>query len=150
MLENLITSRTKRKLLTIFLTNPDSKFYLRELSRKTGEQVNAVRKELNKLAGIGLLDVEKVANLHYYSPNKEFALFRELRDIIVKTDPISNLISRLMQNAKDTFKNNLTSVILFGSAARNELKEDSDVDVIIICRKLPKEWRKRDDIIIQL
>ena len=150
MLDKLITSKTRRKLLTIFLTNPGSKFYLRELSRKTNEQVNAVRKELNKLCDMGLLKTEKIANLHYYCVNREFALFNELRNIIIKTDPISSLISMALQNIKGELKANLTSVILFGSVARNEIREDSDIDFIVICKELPKGWRERDHIAIEL
>ena len=150
MLDKLITSKTRRKLLTIFLTNPGSKFYLRELSRKTDEHVNAVRKELNRLCGMGLLKTEKTANLHYYCANREFALFNELRSIILKTDPISSLISMALQNIKEKFKANLTSIILFGSVARNEIKEDSDIDLIVICRELPKDWRKMDQAVIEL
>lgn len=60
------------------------------------------------------------------------------------------LISKVLQNAKDKFKSNLISLILFGSAARGRIMEDSDIDLIVVCKTLPRGWRKRDEIIIGL
>jgi len=150
MLDKLITSGTRRKILNILLTNPDSKYYLRELSRKTGEHPNAVRNELNRLTGIGLLRTEKIANLHYYYANKDFVLFNELKSIMEKTDPVINLISRVLLKSKEIFKHNLRAVVIFGSVARNEIRKDSDLDLIIICKELVKDWRKRDLVILEL
>ena len=55
MLEFLITSKTKRNLLKLFLTNPDRSFYVRETAKLTNESLNAVRRELGYLEKAGLL-----------------------------------------------------------------------------------------------
>jgi hypothetical protein len=46
MLEALISSRARVKLLTLFLLNPENEFYIREIVRMTGGNINAVRREL--------------------------------------------------------------------------------------------------------
>ena len=150
MLDKIITSKTRRKLLALFLTNPDSEFYLRELSRKTGEQLNSVRIELKNLEEAGLLNTKKVANLCYYRVNKNFAIFNELKGVILKTDATIILISEVIKRAKEKFGKNLTSVALFGSAARNEIKENSDIDFLIICKSLPESWRDRDNETLEI
>jgi len=55
MLESLITSQTRIKLLLKFFLNPESKSYLRELAEEFGESTNSVRLELNRLTQAGLL-----------------------------------------------------------------------------------------------
>ena len=80
MLEYIITSRTKRNLLKLFLTNPDRTFYVREIARLTDEPVNAVRRELDYLGKAGLLKTANRGNQKYYSVIKEFPLYPELKN----------------------------------------------------------------------
>ena len=56
MLESLITSKTRIKLLLKFLINPGTKAYLRELAKEFGESTNSVRLELNRLTKANLLE----------------------------------------------------------------------------------------------
>ena len=63
MLNQIISSRAKRKILTLLLTNPKKKFYVREISRMVDENINSARKELSKLTAAGLVSSEKEANL---------------------------------------------------------------------------------------
>ena len=55
MLKELFSSNTRVKLLTVFLTSPGEEFFIRELTRKLGEQINSIRRELNNLKKVGLL-----------------------------------------------------------------------------------------------
>ncbi len=55
MLKRLFGSQTRVKLLTLFLQNPDSEIFIREITRQINEQVNSVRRELNNLQSIGIL-----------------------------------------------------------------------------------------------
>lgn len=145
----IITSKTRKKLLTLFLTNPKTKFYMRELTRKTGEYINSVRQELNKLEKNGLIISERVANLKYYSVNEKCIIYPELRSIILKTNPSELLIKQTLNSLKIKFKENLSSVILFGSLAKNNLNFN-DIDLLVIVNKLPESWRERDSTIIEI
>ncbi len=95
MLEHLFGSRTRLKLLMLFLQNPEDVFYVRELTRRIDTQINAVRRELQNLVTIGLL-IEGSAKEEdadhkrpglkrkYYKANQEFPLIQEIRALLVK------------------------------------------------------------------
>lgn len=84
MLKRLFTSNTRVKLLTLFLTNPDEEFFIRELTRKLDEQINSIRRELDNLRKVGLLKTKTKNRKKYYAVNKDFVLFAELKSIIHK------------------------------------------------------------------
>jgi hypothetical protein len=84
MLKRLFTSNTRIKLLTLFLLNPDDEYFIRELTRKLDEQINSVRRELDNLKKLGLLKSKIKNRKKYYVVNKNFVVFHELKNIIVK------------------------------------------------------------------
>ena len=85
MLERLFTSRVRVRLLTLFVTHPTEPFYIRQISRITGETYNNVRLELRNLSELGLIQEERRANAIYYKANGEHFLFPELKLLILKT-----------------------------------------------------------------
>lgn len=89
MLNHLFSSRTRTKLLTLFLKNPQKAFYVRELERKIHERINSVRRELANLAKLGLISPYKKQRKKYFQVNCDFVLFRELRDLILKAETLS-------------------------------------------------------------
>ncbi len=127
MLEELITSRTRVKILTLFFSNPENRFYIRELSRKIDENINSVRRELRKLEEIGLLDSEREGNLKYYLINKKIPIYEELKNIFLKTEGVGALIR---ENLGDL--GNIKKAFIYGSFARGEEKLKSDIDLMII------------------
>ncbi|MBU0731859.1 hypothetical protein KKC88_03195 [Patescibacteria group bacterium] len=84
MLKRLFTSNTRIKLLTVFLANPDSEYFIRELTRKLDEQINSIRRELDNLKRMGLLKTKSKNRKKYYIVNKDFILYAELKSIIHK------------------------------------------------------------------
>lgn len=96
MLKRLFTSNTRIKLLTVFLMNSDKEFFIRELTRKLDEQINSVRRELDNLKKMGLLKAKAKNRKKYYVVNTNFALFDELKGIIVKALSSSQTIADAM------------------------------------------------------
>ena len=86
MLRSFFSSRTRVKLLQLFINNPHRQFYLREISKLFGEPLTPIRRELLNLMHIGFLTRTKVANLIYYEVNSDFLLYQEFKQIIEKTD----------------------------------------------------------------
>lgn len=84
MLKHLFTSTTRVKLLTIFLLNPDQEFFIRELTRELNEQINSIRRELDNLRKLGLLKTKEKNRKKFYSVNKNFIIFNELKAIVLK------------------------------------------------------------------
>lgn len=91
MLAKLFGSTCRVKILKIFLLNPDSKYYIRQLARDLNLQVNAVRRELNNLTKIGLILPEKetVKGKRFYACNKNSILFYELKALFSKAQLLS-------------------------------------------------------------
>lgn len=95
MLESIFGSRTRVKLLKIFLTQPDGYFFVRELARRTDERINSIRRELNNLEEFGIvigedkikfdLTKDKKEKRKYYKANTDFVLYEEFRNLILKS-----------------------------------------------------------------
>ena len=127
MLDAIISSKTKRKLLTIFLTNPKRRFYVRELSRDIEENINSVRCELKKLSSIGLVSSEREANLLYYKINLRCSLYKELKGLIYKTEAFGSYFQKLAN-----FPNDICIAFVYGSTAYNQEWERSDIDLFVL------------------
>lgn len=84
MLEDLITSKTRIKLLSILLSAPSEMYHVREYVRKSGEEINAVRRELMLLEKKGILRREARANRVYYYLNKAYPFYFDLIRIHAK------------------------------------------------------------------
>lgn len=90
-MEHLFSSKARIKLLTRFLSDPEAKLYTRQLERELDEPVNAVRRELERFEALGLLQSFKEGNLKYYTVNREFSIYPELRGIILKAQGMPGL-----------------------------------------------------------
>lgn len=127
MLEYFITSRTKRGLLKLFLTNPEKRFYTREIAKITGEPLNAVRRELGYLEKAGLLRSYKEGNLKYFEVVKEFPFYPELKKIIYSTVALGDYLRNRLKDSAS-----IELAFIYGSIARNEETEKSDIDLFVL------------------
>jgi hypothetical protein len=84
LLMNLFTSRVRLKILSIFLPKIDEMYYVRQVTRMTGEEVNAVRRELDRLKRTGLLTTEQRANRLYYRVRTDFPFYYDLLRMVGK------------------------------------------------------------------
>src|SRR4030066_2166778 len=84
LLRPLLVSKTRAKLLAVFLNNPGKIFYVRELVRAVSEQINAVRAELARLEKAGMVASENRANRKFFGFKKEYLFQPELANIIAK------------------------------------------------------------------
>lgn len=92
MLNDLIISKVRIKLLEIFLTSPGQIIHVRELVRQTHEEINAVRRELAHMEKAGMLKKEPRANRVYYSFRKDYPLYYDLLELITKTTGLGGSI----------------------------------------------------------
>ena len=93
MIENLFGSKTRYKLLKLFLANPNQSFYVREITRKIDEQINSVRRELSNLLSIGVLTSDSLNNKLYYEVNQKFEKYEALANLFSLT-PGSRTVSK--------------------------------------------------------
>lgn len=85
MFDDLITSKSRTKILKVFLANPTGMFHVRELVRRTGDEINAVRRELAFLEKKGILTKEPRANRVYYFLSKGYSFYFDLLRLGAKT-----------------------------------------------------------------
>jgi len=92
MLQHLIPSKVRRKILELFFHHPQESFYLRKIVREVNEEVNAVKRELDILSSAKVLQKEKRLNKIFFSLNKNWRFYDEFLRIFAKTSSLAKLI----------------------------------------------------------
>lgn len=108
MIEALISSKTRIKLLLKFFLNSSNKAYLRGLEEEFGESTNAIRLELNKLEQVGMITSDVQGNKKYFKANIKHPLFAELNSIIRKYIGIDTIIENVISQLGEVEKVYLT------------------------------------------
>lgn len=125
ILKALFSSHTRVKLLQIFLLNPDNEYFVRELTRKLNEQINSVRRELINLKKIGFLKHHARNRKKYYFLDKNFILFQDLKNIVLKTQDTK------VDIAKNILKLGGVDLLVL-SGIFTEDKKDAPVDLLLV------------------
>lgn len=120
-------SKLREDLLTLYFTNPDKRYYLRELERLLHFSVGNIRRELIKLESMGLFLSENKGNQVYYYLNRSYPLFGELKNIIFKTSGVPKMLRDVLRNFKG-----ISHAFIYGSFAKGEEREKSDIDLLLI------------------
>jgi hypothetical protein len=87
-MEQLFGSKTRTKLLKLFMSNPNRSFYVRELTRKIEEQINSVRRELANLLSLGLITSDSNNNKLYYEVSQDYEHYDALRMLFTGKKPV--------------------------------------------------------------
>ncbi len=127
MLDSLITSKTRIKLLTRLFLNSNTFGHLRGLQTEFGESSNAIRIELNRFEKAGLLTSHTESNRKVYSANTSHPLFPEINSLLRKHLGLDQLIEKVIERLGLVEK-----VYLTGDFARG--KESLNIDMLIIGR----------------
>jgi hypothetical protein len=130
MIDALFGSKTRVKLLHLFLNNPGRAFYVREITRKIDEQINSVRRELANMLSIGIIKSENSNNRLYYEINQEYPHFAPLHQIFADSG-VSDAVG--VSEANDWTKRlkplgDIKAVIFGGKLVHGST---SDIDVLI-------------------
>ena len=81
MIDALFGSKTRVKLLHLFLNNPGKAFYVREITRLIDEQINSVRRELSNMLAVGIITSDSADNKLYYEVNQRYDYYIPFRAI---------------------------------------------------------------------
>lgn len=92
MFEQLFGSKTRVKLLSLFLNNPERSYFVREITRVIDEQINSVRRELSNLLSIGIISSDSSNNKLYYQVNEKYEYYQELHKIF-SSIPVKHKVS---------------------------------------------------------
>lgn len=125
MLETLISSRTRIKLLLRLFLNPQSTAYLRGMAEEFDESTNSIRLELNRFQEAGMIVAESKGNKKVYKANEKHPLFKDLNNIILKYVGIDQIIENIIHRMGD-----LHQVYLIGDYAHG--KDSGVIDLLFI------------------
>jgi len=145
MINSLITSQTRIKLLKKFFLNSSTKAHLRGLESEFGESSNAIRVELNRLEGAGLLNSLRDGNKKVFQANKSHPLYKDIHSIILKETGIDRVIEKVIHRL-----GNITSIYLTGDFAHgkdSQLIELILVGVAIDCEYLSRKVAQAEEIV---
>ena len=120
-------TKNKAELLGLFFTNPEKSYYMQEIGRILGKKPGTFQRTLNNLVSDGILISEYKANSRYFSVNKKYPIYRELKSIIFKTIGIQGSIRGVLKEIKD-----IRLAFIYGSYAKSRESYLSDIDIVII------------------
>lgn len=127
MLDKLISSSARVKVLRLLLLNEEKQYYQREIAELAGLPVRAVQREGARLTEIGLLRRLEDGNRVYFQANPACPIFPELKRILLKTVALEFLLSEAL--AKD---GQIEIAFIYGSYAANQETAASDIDLFVI------------------
>jgi predicted nucleotidyltransferase len=126
-LDNLLVSKVRVKTLKYFFFNPDVPIHLRGAARELNEEINAVRREMNRMEDVKLLKSEKRGNRKYFSLNFDHPFFNELLSLVHKTFGLGGAITRHENKIGD-----IEYAILTRSYTRGIRMGTHDVDLVVV------------------
>ena len=127
MFSDLITSKSRVKLLSVFLANPSEMYHVRELVRRTSDEINAVRRELAFLEKKGILSREPRANRVYYSLSKNYPFYYDLLRLGSKNVGLgADILKNRVKLGKIKF------AMFSGRFLRKMKDEPDEVDMLIV------------------
>ncbi|HLF65177.1 MAG TPA: hypothetical protein VI603_15540 [Saprospiraceae bacterium] len=132
MIETLISSKTRIKLLLKFFLNSSTTAYLRSLESQFGESTNAIRIELNRFEKAGMLRAFTKGNKKFFQANTEHPLYDEVHSIVMKYVGIDQVIENIIERLGE-----VRAVYLSGEFARGI---DSDIIDLIFVGGINQEY----------
>ena len=145
-LKRLLTSQTRLKLINILFYSPKEIYYVRQLVRLTGEEINSVRRELENLSAGSIVSSETRGNRLFYWANPDHFLYY---DLVILANKHSGLGAKIQENHLKLGK---IKLVLYGQhfLAHDPEKHDS-IDLIVvgdISLKLIESMAKEEEAIL--
>ena len=125
MLESLVTSKTRIKLLLKFFINPGSRAYLRELAKEFGGSTNSIRVELNRLTKSDLLVSNNKGRTVLYKANTKHTFFKDIQKVVLKYVGIDSLVENMVSKL-----GNVKSAYIIGDYAKGI--DSGIIDLVLI------------------
>lgn len=124
----LFPNRYRRGVLGLLLMQPGRWIHLRELARVIGAAAGTLKKEVDALCEVGLLQSRRIGNQTQFSANPAHPVFPELKALIQKTIGLADVLALALQPVADKIR----AAFVFGSEASGTAAAGSDIDVMIV------------------
>ena len=127
ILSEILSSRVRAAIFHLLFGFDGKELYMRDLERRSGFSIGAIQTELRKLLRLELLNKRKDGNRIYFQANKEHPLYSDLRNLVLKTNGLVDVIKNALISS-DAIK----YAFIFGSFARQEETSSSDIDLMVV------------------
>jgi len=151
MIDALFGSKTRVKLLHLFLNNPGQSYFVREITRKIDEQINSVRRELSNMLEVGIITSDSSDNKLYYQVNQRYEYYVPLRaifgDEVNDSVVSSDLLNDTSFNKYGSMINDITGLrlaILSGVLVKGS---NTTVDILLVGNVVPAKVKSLMKII---
>ena len=133
MLGQLITSKTRLRLLIKFFVSQANRGYLNGLASEMGESSNAIRKELNHLHDAGYLNKVKNDNKIEYKANSDHPLYEALRKVVLKHLGFEDIVESVLERI-----GNVQKIIIVGDYAKGN--DSGNIEVFLVGNNLNMDY----------
>ncbi len=128
MLETLLGSKLRAKVLGWLFTHPDERYFVRQLTTLVGEDSTNVSRELARLEKTGILISTTEGKQKYYQANRQSPLFNELHGLMLKTVGAADIIKKALEPRIA----DINLALIFGSVAKRTENRFSDIDLLVV------------------
>ncbi len=128
MLEALLGSKLRSKVLGWLFSHPDERYFVRQLTNLVKEDSTNMSRELARLEKAGILVSTTEGKQKYYQVNRQSPLFNELRGLIIKTSGLADGLREVLAPLADQ----IASAFVYGSMASGEANSASDIDLMVV------------------
>jgi predicted nucleotidyltransferase len=128
MLETLLGSRLRAKVLGWLFSHPDERYFVRQLTALVKEDSTNVSRELARLEKTGILVKNTEGKQKYYQANRQSPIFNELHGLILKTVGVADIIKKALEPRIADIR----LAFIFGSVAERAEDRFSDIDLLVV------------------
>lgn len=126
-LKDFMMSRVRVQLIELFYQNPNEMYYVRQITREVDEEINAVRRELDRMLTNGIIKKEQRGNRLYYSLNTQYYYYNELLCLVSKSTGLGKEF-----NKKRSKLGKIEYVMFSGKFAKHLNRAHDDIDILIV------------------
>ena len=127
ILSEILSSRIRAAILRLLFGFDAKELYMRDIERRSGFSIGAIQTELKKLLRFELVEKRKDGNRIYFQANKEHPLYSDLRNLVLKTNGLVDIIKDALIHSDA-----IRYAFIFGSFARKEETSSSDIDLMVV------------------
>ncbi len=125
-LSEILSSRSRAAIFRLLFSGIEKELHVREIQSRSTLNDSTIRQELRKLVKLDLVKGRKDSNRIYYRANKENPLYPELRNLVIKTTGVADVLREALRDGR------IHVAFVFGSIAGGEETAGSDVDLLVI------------------
>jgi predicted nucleotidyltransferase len=122
-----LLTKNQAQILALFFSRPENEFYLSEIGEAIGKLPGVFQKGINSLEMQGIVTSRKYGNQRLFKLNDKYPLLNEIKSIVLMSVGVEAQLRVIFEGMPE-----ISSVLIYGSYATGVMRQDSDIDVLIV------------------